>query len=89
MKLIPVNNEPVECVLSEDYVAFDENDNRWDVWETKGMFKTSLGTLGRIRFILDMDDTILSECLPMFNFSNGFKLVGNDVYNQWCKRLGK
>ena len=89
MKLIPINNEPRECIISEDCVAFDEDDNMWDVWETKELFTTNLGTIGRIRFILDMDDTILGECLPMFNFSNGFQLVDNKVCDQWRKRLIK
>jgi hypothetical protein len=87
MKLIPVNNIPTECILSED-VAFDEDDNMWDVWQTKQLFTVGC-CLGHIRFVLDTDDTILAECLPMFNFNNGFNLVNVKTLNQWKKRLIK
>lgn len=87
MKLIPINNEPTQCILSENYVAFDEDDHMWEVWETKGLFTTSLSTMGRIRFVLDKDDTILAESLPMFGFNNGFELVDKKLCDKWSKRL--
>jgi hypothetical protein len=86
MKKIPINNEPKEIVLSEDYIAFDEDDNMWDVWETKDLFTTGL-TIGKIRFVLDNDDTVLSEALPLFGLNNGFSLESMKICDQWRRRL--
>ena len=87
MKTVLINNHPEEVVKSLDYVAFDEDENMWDVWETKRLFTTSLSTMGRIRFVLDNEDTVLAEALPLFGLNNGFKMENMSQVLKWKQRL--
>ena len=54
-----------EYIVSKDGIIYD-------VWKTDKIYKTPYSTIGVFRFVFDKEGEILSTCLPLLNFDNGF-----------------